>query len=380
MPTRIGSTWNCRSANRPRLGEYRFVRFAWKLRGRWACLLLDRSRRPVGTNGEVRAGRGAPADFRYDAGNGEPASARPCESRRSRRRNGPWSRGTCTPTSASSRSRAVLHRAAEQAAWIDHVYLPVRPGFFAHRGRGNSKPAIPCRCVSRLRIRSLSPGACETASVRRRMPGIICESEQTRVQRGRRTRMDGQPTEQALVEQAQRGDRAAFEQIVRDTPGGGLRLPPRTAAAAQRRRGPDAGGLPALLSGPRPLRQHQSDASLAAGDRPQHPARAHSQAQAPQGSGLDGAVPGAGGSCAPVAERSVRRVRRASCRSAWVGWAPVPGRPWTCTMRPSCGCVQISEQLKRSEGAVKLLLYRARQASKRCLDGGVSQASEEHTK
>jgi RNA polymerase sigma-70 factor (ECF subfamily) len=31
--------------------------------------------------------------------------------------------------------------------------------------------------------------------------------------------------------------------------------------------------------------------------------------------------------------------------------------------------VQIGEQLKRSEGAVKLLLYRARQALKRCLDG-----------
>jgi RNA polymerase sigma-70 factor (ECF subfamily) len=32
--------------------------------------------------------------------------------------------------------------------------------------------------------------------------------------------------------------------------------------------------------------------------------------------------------------------------------------------------VQIGEQLKRSEGAVKLLLYRARQALKRCLGGG----------
>jgi RNA polymerase sigma-70 factor (ECF subfamily) len=42
--------------------------------------------------------------------------------------------------------------------------------------------------------------------------------------------------------------------------------------------------------------------------------------------------------------------------------------------------IQISEQLKRSEGAVKLLLYRARQALKRCLDGGAAQASEEHTK
>lgn len=39
--------------------------------------------------------------------------------------------------------------------------------------------------------------------------------------------------------------------------------------------------------------------------------------------------------------------------------------------------VQISEQLKRSEGAVKLLLYRARQALKRCLDGGEDRLSEE---
>src|SRR5687768_18183034 len=31
--------------------------------------------------------------------------------------------------------------------------------------------------------------------------------------------MDGQPTEQALIEQAQRGDRAAFEQIVRQNQG-----------------------------------------------------------------------------------------------------------------------------------------------------------------
>jgi RNA polymerase sigma-70 factor (ECF subfamily) len=38
---------------------------------------------------------------------------------------------------------------------------------------------------------------------------------------------------------------------------------------------------------------------------------------------------------------------------------------------------QISEQLKRSEGAVKLLLYRARQALKRCLDGGEDRLSEE---
>lgn len=39
--------------------------------------------------------------------------------------------------------------------------------------------------------------------------------------------------------------------------------------------------------------------------------------------------------------------------------------------------VQISEQLKRSEGAVKLLLYRARQALKRCLDGGEERVTEE---
>ena len=183
-------------------------------------------------------------------------------------------------------------------------------------------------------------------------------------------------TEQALIEQAQRGDRAAFEQIVRQ------------------HQGAVYGYLRARLL-------HVSDAE----DLTQEVFLRCYLARARFDS-TNQIRPWLLGIARNILREHIRKIKRRK-EVAWTElcleleeMAPVADERYEefVGQLPQClgglgtsarqaldmhyaarlRLAQISEQLKRSEGAVKLLLYRARQALKRCLDGGASErASEE---
>jgi RNA polymerase sigma-70 factor (ECF subfamily) len=178
--------------------------------------------------------------------------------------------------------------------------------------------------------------------------------------------MDGQ--EQVLIEQVQRGDRAAFEQIVR------------------RHQGAIYGYLRARLLQPVDADDLTQEVFLRC-----YLARARFDSSSQMRPWLLG-----------IARNILREHIRKQKRRKEVGWTelcleleeltPVEHERYEefVGQLPQClsnlgqsarqaldmhyaarlRLVQIGEQLKRSEGAVKLLLYRARQALKRCLDGG----------
>jgi RNA polymerase sigma-70 factor (ECF subfamily) len=182
--------------------------------------------------------------------------------------------------------------------------------------------------------------------------------------------MDGQTTDQALVEQVQRGDRAAFEQIV------------------LRHQGAVYGYLRARLLQPVDADDLTQEVFLRC-----YLARARFDNTNQLRPWLLG-----------IARNLLFEHIRKQKRRKEVGWtklcleleelAPVEHERYEefVGQLPQClgglgqsarqaldmhyassqRLAEISQQLKRSEGAVKLLLYRARQALKRCLHGGAS--------
>jgi RNA polymerase sigma-70 factor (ECF subfamily) len=190
--------------------------------------------------------------------------------------------------------------------------------------------------------------------------------------------MDGQPTEQALVERAQRGDRDAFAQLVRN------------------HQGAVYGYLRARLLQPNDAEDLTQEVFLRC-----YLARARFDT-------TNQMRPWLLGIARNILREHIRHLRRRK-EVAWTelcleleAMTPVEDERYEDVIGqlPQClgglgqsarqaldmhyasrlRLVQISEQLKRSEGAVKLLLYRARQALKRCLDGGVEEKSDKVTR
>jgi RNA polymerase sigma-70 factor (ECF subfamily) len=180
--------------------------------------------------------------------------------------------------------------------------------------------------------------------------------------------MDGPPTEQTLMEQAQRGDRAAFAQIV------------------HQHQGAVYGYLRARLLQPNDAEDLTQEVFLRC-----YLARARFDS-------TNQMRPWLLGIARNILREHVRKLKRRK-EVAWTELCleleelapPAEDQRYDefVGQLPQClgglgqsarqaldmhyasrlRLAQISEQLKRSEGAVKLLLYRARQALKRCLDG-----------
>ncbi len=178
------------------------------------------------------------------------------------------------------------------------------------------------------------------------------------------------PDEMKLIAAAHRGDRAAFQTIVERHQGavyGYLRS--RLLEAA------DAEDLTQEVF----LRSYVGHARFEGtvmirpwllGIAAQPAARARPKDQAPQGSRLDRALSAVGGR--PDRIRSAHLRRRDGSFAGLPGFAgPNARQALDLRYQARLRLSEIGEKLHRSEGAVKLLMFRARQALKRCLDAKI---------
>lgn len=117
----------------PRLGEYRYVRFAWKVRGEGpVCCSIGRDGL-WGPNVELREGRkGAQHSFRYDAGKGEPSYG--AALRVDRQPPAEWAvvtRDLYADFGEFTLTGLAFSVPAGQEAWLDHVYFARTTGDFS---------------------------------------------------------------------------------------------------------------------------------------------------------------------------------------------------------------------------------------------------------
>jgi hypothetical protein len=109
----------------PRLGEYRYLRFAWRLQGdgRVCCSIGHDGL--WGPDGEVRDGRRpAQRSFRYDAGKGEPSYA--AALRIDKQTPAQWvvvTRDLYTDFGEFTLTGLSFSVPEGHAAWVDHIYL-----------------------------------------------------------------------------------------------------------------------------------------------------------------------------------------------------------------------------------------------------------------